>query len=118
MRIPLLVLTSFFAVFLTGNAFAQNKKATPANVAVAIEKCVSFLIAEQKKDGDRKGSWTGYLEYGTGQTSLVTLALLSAGKNAKSPEISRALTYIRANKPKKNVRGGVEGDGAVRCGTS
>ena len=104
MRIPLLALTSILIAAFSPMALAQNApntKATPANVTAAIEKCVSFLVAEQKKDGDRKGSWTGYLEYGTGQTSLVTLALLSAGKNAKSPEISRALTYIRANKPKK-----------------
>ena len=104
MRIALLALTSILIAAFSPMALAQNApntKATPANVTAAIEKCVSFLVAEQKKDGDRKGSWTGYLEYGTGQTSLVTLALLSAGKNAKSPEISRALTYIRANKPKK-----------------
>ena len=104
MRIPLLALTSFLSAAFAPIAvaqIAQNTKATPANVSAAIEKCVSFLVAEQKKDGDRRGSWTGYLDYGTGQTSLVTLALLSAGKNAKSPEISRALAYIRANRPKK-----------------
>ena len=85
MRIPLLALTSILIAAFSPMALAQNApntKATPANVTAAIEKCVSFLVAEQKKDGDRKGSWTGYLEYGTGQTSLVTLALLSAGKNA------------------------------------
>ncbi len=104
MRITLLALALILIAVFAPVAVAQNlpnTKATPANVSAAIEKCISFLIAEQMKDGDRKGSWTGYLEYGTGQTSLVTLALLSAGKNAKSPEISRALTYIRANKPKK-----------------
>jgi len=104
MRITLLALALILIAVFAPVAVAQNlpnTKATPANVSAAIEKCVSFLVAEQKKDGDRKGSWTGYLEYGTGQTSLVTLSLLSAGKNAKSPEISRALTYIRANKPKK-----------------
>ncbi len=101
MRITILALTSLFAVVLTGNAVAQNKKATPANVTAAIEKCVSFLVNEQKKEGQRAGSWAGYPEYGTGQTSLVTLALLSAGKSPKSPEISRALNFIRDKEPRK-----------------
>lgn len=101
MRIPPLALTALLIVVLTGNAFAQNKKATPANVAAAIEKCVSFLVNEQKKDGQRAGSWSGFPDYGTGQTSLVTLALLSAGKSPKSPEISRALNFIRDKEPRK-----------------
>ena len=104
MRIPLLAMTSLLIAVFALNVVAQNQpntRVTPANVSAAIDKCVSYLVAEQKKDGDRKGSWSGYLDYGTGETSLVTLALLSAGKNPKSPEISRALTYIRANKPKR-----------------
>jgi len=101
MRIPLLALTSLLVVVLTENALAQNKKATPANVAAAIEKCVSFLVNEQNKNGQRAGAWSGWPDYGTGQTSLVTLALLSAGKSPKSPEISRALSFIRDIEPRK-----------------
>ena len=75
--------------------------ATPANVAAAIEKSVSFLSFQQKKDGQRSGSWDGWADYGAGQTSLVTLSLISAGKSIKSPEITRALSFIRNREPRK-----------------
>ena len=68
-RILLLALI-WLAVF-PGIVSAQKFKATPENVSEAIKNCVSFLSLEQVKVGDRKGSWVGSSEYGTGQTSLV-----------------------------------------------
>jgi hypothetical protein len=79
----------------------QANRATPANVSAAISKGVEFLISEQIKEGGRRGAWDGYNDNGCGQTCLVTLALLSAGREVKSIEVAKALTYIRATKPKK-----------------
>jgi len=102
MRALFLASTLVWFFIQTASVVAQNKlKATPANVTAAIEKSVSFLRKEQNTKGVRSGSWTGHENYGCGQTALVTLALLSAGRDAKSPEISRALTFIRASKPEK-----------------
>ncbi len=94
-----MLLSAFFGPSVAGqNPRAPMDKVSAAKVSAAIERCVSFFVNAQKKDGQRGGSWAGAETYGTGQTCLVTLALLSAGKTAKSPEVSRALTYIRANK--------------------
>jgi len=96
-----LLLTFFFLMVLPKFAVAQNRKATPENVSEAIKNCVSYLSSSQNKAGDRIGSWPGQTSYGTGQTSLVTLALLSSGKTSKSPEVSLALNYLRSRKPVK-----------------
>ena len=109
MRIPLIALVATLLSAFTGssvvaqNARVASDKVSAAKVSAAIDRCISFLVNEQKKDGQRGGSWVGAPEYGTGQTCLVTLALLSAGKTAKSPEVSRALTHIRANKNPKRT---------------
>ena len=89
MRVLLFALTSILIFTFVPSAVAQNTKVTPANVSAAIEKCVSFLINEQLKDGDRRGAWAGHELYNTGQTCLVTLALLSAGRATKNAEINR-----------------------------
>ena len=68
------------AVWFASRAESQSI-ATPANVAAAIEKSISFLVFQQKKDGPRSGSWEGHIDYGAGQTSLVTLALLLSFRN-------------------------------------
>ena len=96
--IAILLLAFFGPSVVAQNPRAPLDKVSAAKVSAAIERCVSFLVNAQKKEGQRGGSWAGAETYGTGQTCLVTLALLSAGKTAKSPEVSRALTYIRANK--------------------
>ena len=109
MRILLFALTSILIFTFVPNAVAQNTKVTPANVSAAIEKCVSFLINEQLKDGDRRGAWAGHELYNTGQTCLVTLALLSAGRATKHAEINRALTYIRGNqKPQRTYEAALQ----------
>ncbi len=83
------------------SAEAQKMEVTAASVSAAIEKCVTYLSREQKRDGQRRGAWAGNEGFGTGQTCLVTLALLSAGKSPKSPEVSLALGHIRDNKNPK-----------------
>lgn len=109
MRIPLIALVATLLSAFTGssvvaqNARVASDRVSAAKVSAAIDRCVSFLVNEQKKDGQRGGSWVGNGDYGTGQTCLVTLALLSAGKTAKSPEVSRALTHIRAHKNPKRT---------------
>lgn len=81
-------------------ANGQNSKATPQAVSAAIAKCVDYLRSSQGS-GAKPGAWAGHPGNGCGQTCLVTLALLSAGRDIKSPEIAKALTYIRGSKPEK-----------------
>ncbi len=65
---------------------------TREEVDKAIRDAVRFLKANQRDDG----SWTDIeLEARTGMTSLVTLALMTAGETADSPAIRKALEYLR-----------------------
>ncbi|MFY8200379.1 MAG: DUF4159 domain-containing protein, partial [Pirellula staleyi] len=97
----LLLIAAWLLPSIVGpRAFAQNTKVTPAAVSASIAQCVSFLEKSQETAG-RRGSWPGHLEYGTGQTCLVTLALLSAGQSVKSPKIVKALDYIRSLKSER-----------------
>ncbi len=58
----------------------------------AIREGVRFLKAQQRGDG----SWSEVDEDArTGTTSLVTLALLTAGEAPDSPAVSKALTHLR-----------------------
>ena len=100
MRILLLISAWLPPSFIGPRAVAQNTKVTPAAVSASIAQCVSFLEKSQETAG-RRGSWPGQLEYGTGQTCLVTLALLSAGQSIKSPKIVKALDYIRSVKSER-----------------
>lgn len=73
-------------------AFAQKGDVTRADVERAIKEGVRFLKNEQKADG----SWTeveGKAKAGT--TSLVTLALLTAGEPVTEPHIAKALDYLQ-----------------------
>ena len=101
MRSAAIAFISIATALLVAHRGETQSIATPTNVAAAIEKSVSFLVLQQKKDGQRSGSWEGYSDYGAGQTSLVTLSLISAGKSIKSPEITRALSFIRNREPRK-----------------
>jgi hypothetical protein len=64
------------------------------------------------------GSWTEVDEDArTGTTSLVTLALLTAGEAPDSPNVSRALAYLRnfdPNKPQQRLRRQPPDDGLRR----
>jgi len=58
----------------------------------AIRAGVEFLKAQQRPDG----SWADIeAESRTGMTSLVTLALMTAGEPADAPTIHKALEYLR-----------------------
>lgn len=63
-----------------GNAVAQQRAVTAAQVDASIKRCVAYLYSEQAESGPVKGGWNGHLGYGCGNTALVTLALLSAGE--------------------------------------
>ncbi len=65
---------------------------TSEQVERAIREGVRFLKAQQRRDG----SWPEVEEKAnTGTTSLVTLALLTAGERRNSPAILAALEYLR-----------------------
>ena len=65
---------------------------TREEVERSIRDGVRYLKEQQNKDG----SWNDLDEKTrTGMTSLVTLALLTAGEKPKSPEIHKALEFLR-----------------------
>jgi uncharacterized protein YfaS (alpha-2-macroglobulin family) len=74
------------------NAAAQGS-ISPADVQQAIDSLVQYFRLNQNrqpKDGPI-GAWQGHGDYNTGLTSLVVLALLSAGRKPADPEVARAL---------------------------
>jgi len=82
------------------NAAAQGS-ISPADVQQAIDSLVQYFRLNQNrqpKDGPI-GAWQGHGDYNTGLTSLVVLALLSAGRKPADPEVARALEYIRGETP-------------------
>jgi hypothetical protein len=90
-----LALRSFPIPIVLG--FALSAQAAPESltrqeVEHAIREGVCYLKEQQREDG----SWPD-LDAGTrtGTTSLVTLALLSAGEPADSPTINRAIHFLR-----------------------
>lgn len=71
---------------------------TREQVETAIKRAVRFLKDHQRDDG----SWADVdAEAHTGNTSLVTLALLTAGEPANSPTITKALGYLRGFSPEQ-----------------
>jgi RNA polymerase sigma factor (sigma-70 family) len=70
----------------------RRRSALGEHVDRAIHDGVLFLKTQQKSDG----SWTEVQKtVNTGTTSLVTLALLSAGETPDSPAVRKALAYLR-----------------------
>ncbi len=84
---------------LVGTVFAPFPAAadvTGPEVERAIKNGVRFLIRQQRADG----SWPEIDEDAkTGTTSLVTLALLTAGEPVDSPHITRSLEFLRRYDP-------------------
>ena len=71
---------------------------TREEVERAIRDGVRFLKQQQRDDG----SWADVEgEAKSGTTSLVTLALLTAGEKADSPSIAKALVLLRSLGPKE-----------------
>ena len=81
---------------------AQNRGAkpivvNPETVQKSIDRSVNFLLSSQKEDG----GWDDIRDYPGGVTSLVVLALLTAGMPPDHPKVVSALNYIRQRVPKK-----------------
>ncbi len=67
------------------------------DVRQAIDRGVSYLKQQQKKDG----SWPDWITQPGGVTVLCTLALLSAGVEPDEEHVQRALAYLRKLTPEK-----------------
>lgn len=81
-------------------AVAQGS-VSPADVQQAIDELLQYFRRTQNrtaKDGP-VGAWQGHQDQKTGLTSLVVLALLSAGRKPNDPEVARAMDYIRGERP-------------------
>lgn len=83
---------------LLGHAFVHPARAaddelSAAGVREAIADAVAYLVPRQNKVD---GSWTDPPAQVGGLTSLVTLALLSAGEAPQSPPIRAALSYLES----------------------
>ena len=71
---------------------------THEEVERAIREGVRFLLKEQKDNG----SWKDFdASTKTGLTSLITLALLTAGEKPDSPAIRKAAAYLRGFSPEQ-----------------
>ena len=71
---------------------------THEEVERAIREGVRFLLKEQKENG----SWKDFDQSTkTGLTSLITLALLTAGEKPDSPAIRKAVAYLRGFSPEQ-----------------
>src|SRR5579864_411475 len=91
-RLPMVlaVLTVMLVALLAPPLSAE---VTREEVERAIRDGVRFVRSQQRKDG----SWPDYdaNESHTGVTSLVTLALLTAGESPNSEHMTRAIIYLR-----------------------
>jgi hypothetical protein len=80
------------ALGLTSGPKTADAGVTREEVERAIREGVRFLKGQQRNDG----SWTEVDEEArTGTTSLVTLALLTAGETPDSPQVAKALEFLR-----------------------
>jgi Domain of unknown function (DUF4159) len=90
-----LVVLSLMGDLACGQAIARAG-VTSEEVEQAIRHGVKFLKERQRADG----SWPDAAQNApTGSTSLVALALLTAGEQPDSPTIERALTFLRRHAP-------------------
>jgi hypothetical protein len=88
------LVAGFLAVALLASLVPRSlAEVTREEVERAIRDGLSFLRKQQRADG----SWPDYdsNESHTGSTSLVTLALLTAGESPESDTVARALRYLR-----------------------
>jgi hypothetical protein len=59
----------------------------------AIDRAVKFLLSRQINNGSWNDTSNG--DWAVGQTAIVSLALLSAGESDQSPELTKAIDYLR-----------------------
>ncbi len=89
-----IIVVSIAAQLVGGGRCSAN--VTREEVERAIREGVRYLKSQQRADG----SWSDVEnEAKTGTTSLVTLALLTAGEKPESPTIHKALDYLRGFGP-------------------
>jgi hypothetical protein len=89
-------MTATLAVLLAMVCSVSLADVTGPEVERAIKNGVRYLIKQQRPDG----SWPEIDEDAkTGTTSLVTLALLTAGEAVDSPSISKSLEFLRKYDP-------------------
>ncbi len=86
-----------FSILVVATACARGG-VTSEQVEHAIREGVRFLKSQQQPDG----SWTeAEAQVKTGTTSLVTLALLTAGEPVESPTIQNSLSFLRGYGPQQ-----------------
>ena len=89
-----IIVVSIAAILAGGGRCSAN--VTREEVERAIREGVRYLKSQQRADG----SWSDVEnEAKTGTTSLITLALLTAGEKVESPTIHRALDYLHGYGP-------------------
>ena len=85
------------ALTFPGREPAFGQGITAQQVQNSIDACISYLKQRQSKSG----KWPGNEMYGSGQSSLVLLALLNAGVPLDAPVVQSGLKYLRSVTPKK-----------------
>ena len=88
-RYPLRTVALLLMVLIAQPLSAQI---TDVQVREAIKRGADFLKAKQNPTG----KWNDFGDHSGGITSLCTLALLNYGQDVKSPEIQKALGYLRS----------------------
>ncbi len=87
----------FASVFADGNR--QQSMAQPITadaVEKSIARCIDYLRQMQSSE---TGKWDGNIQYNSGQTALVLLALLNCGLDIDDPTIADGLKYLQRTKP-------------------
>src|SRR5438067_1115975 len=91
-RLSLVALSSLSLLLALLEPASARAAVTREEVERAIHDGVNYLKQKQREDG----SWADVdSEAHTGTTSLVTLALLTAGEPAGSPNVAAALEFLR-----------------------
>jgi hypothetical protein len=93
----LLVVAGLFLGQFGMNTPSLRAEVTAEQVRDAIDKGIKFLTQQQNPNG----SWSDYIGYQAGTSSLCTLALLNAGVAPTDPQIQKALGYLRKVKSDK-----------------
>jgi hypothetical protein len=94
------IVTICLSALLAPISAASQALGADAPDAAALRKAIDSANRALLKAQDADGAWQlSSGEYKIGATSLVTLALLSAGMHADDPEIARGLDWLRRQNP-------------------